>query len=341
MKYYLPIILPLLIYLINLIFKKNNFISNYSGERHQKFLGKNNIPLSGGIFLTLTYIFIFYNSFNLFCIFLFLIFLLGLISDINFLSSPRLRFFLQSIAIFIFVYLSDLHVGPTGINLLDFFLDNIILSYIFTVFCFMIVINGSNFIDGLNGLVIGYYLIIIAIIFNLGAYTNLGISESQIFYVIFLLSCLFLFNLSNQLFMGDGGAYALGFIVSFFLIEIYQNNQNISAFYIVLLLWYPCFENLFSIIRKFRIKKSPMKPDNKHFHQLLFFFLKKDFKFKNNSANNLSSLMIIFYNLIIFVLASLDIYNTQYQILLIVLNIIIYIFFYVRLFKIGFDIKSK
>ena len=41
-------------------------------------------------------------------------------------------------------------------------------------------------------------------------------------------------------------------------------------------LWYPCFENLFSIIRKFNFKKSPISPDNKHLHQLLFIFLKKN-----------------------------------------------------------------
>ena len=54
----------------------------------------------------------------------------------------------------------------------------------------------------------------------------------------------------NQFFLGDSGAYFLSFFIGFILIEIYNANLKISPYFIILLLWYPCFENLFSIIRK-------------------------------------------------------------------------------------------
>jgi len=341
MNYFLLLTLPIFIHFINFFIKKNNLIPNYYGEKHQKFIGKNNIPLSGGFFLVTTIIFIFYNDFILFSSFVFLIFIIGLVSDVNFLSSPRLRFFLQTIVIFLFVYLSKLHIGETRIYFLDFILDNILLSYFFTTFCLMIVINGSNFIDGLNGLTLGYYLMILVIIFKLNLLENIYVNESKIIFLLFLIGFLFLFNIFNQLYVGDSGAYLLGFITSFFLISIHQINQNISPFYIVLLLWYPCFENLYSIIRKFRLKRSPIMPDNNHLHQLLFLFIKKKNSYGNNVSNNLASFIILFYNLIIFILASIDIYNTQYQIFLIFFNIMIYTIFYLRLFTFRYNIKNK
>tara|TARA_B100000787_G_scaffold163914_1_gene146058 strand:- start:1826 stop:2863 length:1038 start_codon:yes stop_codon:yes gene_type:complete len=335
------LILPILIFLINNFCKKNNLISNYTGERHQKFLGKKNIPLTGGIFLTLISVAIFYNNYLLFSIFLFIITILGFISDIKLLSSPRLRFLIQSITIIIFVYFMELNIETTRVFLLDFLLKNLIFNIIFITFCLTIIINGTNFIDGLNGLVLGYFLLISIVIFKLDFFYELQIEKEQLVFFIFLLFCLFVFNIYNKLYLGDSGAYALGFIFSFFLITIYQNNQSISPFYIVLLLWYPAFENLFSIIRKFRIKKSPVFPDSKHLHQLLFNFIKKKFKKRDVYSNNLSSLIILFYNLCIFIAASVNIYETQYQIILIFINVTIYVVAYIRLFNFSFNIKAK
>ena len=57
------------------------------------------------------------------------------------------------------------------------------------------------------------------------------------------------------MYLGDGGSFLFGSIFSLILIEFYLNNPGtISSFFIVLLLWYPAFENLFSIIRKFYLK---------------------------------------------------------------------------------------
>ena len=67
----------------------------------------------------------------------------------------------------------------------------------------------------------------------------------------------------------------IGFIFGSFLIQLNNENYFLSPYFIALLLWYPAFENLFSIIRKRIIKQDPLMPDNFHFHQLLFFYLKK------------------------------------------------------------------
>ena len=93
---------------------------------------------------------------------------------------------------------------------------------------------------------------------------------------------LFFLNIYNKLFLGDSGSYLLGFLFSIELINFYLNNLNISPFFIILLLWYPAFENLFSILRKINFNKSPIYPDTNHLHQLIFSFFrkKKIFSFK-------------------------------------------------------------
>ena len=78
--------------------------------------------------------------------------------------------------------------------------------------------------------------------------------------------------------MGDSGAYTLGLIFSCLLINLNQQTSEISPFFIVLLAWYPSYELLFSMVRKFKFGLSPIKPDNKHFHQLVYFYISKNLK---------------------------------------------------------------
>ena len=340
MIYFLTIAIFFLILIVNTIIKKKKLLPNYTGDIHQRFVEKQMIPLSGGIFIASVFLIMFYKDYTFFCITLSLIFLLGFFSDIKFLTSPKYRLFFQFLVIFIFVHFSNLQIYQTRIYFLDLMTENIWISYFFTTFCILIAINGTNFIDGLNGLVLGYYLIISVIIFKLGLSLQIDIFHSQIIFLIIFLAFLFLLNLLNQFYVGDSGAYSLGFIFSFFLISIYQFNTNISPFFIILLLWYPCFENFFSIIRKFRFNKSPVSPDEKHLHQLLFFFISKKLKLKNIYLNNLSSCLINCYNLIIFSLGSIYIHHTQYQIMLILFNLIVYMIVYSKLFKFKY-LKNK
>ena len=135
------------------------------------------------------------------------------------------------------------------------------------------------------------------------------------------------------MFIGDSGSYVLGFIYGYLLIEIYVNSQNLSPFYIILLVWYPCFETLFSIIRKFRLNRSPILPDTKHLHQLLYISIKKKFKLPNVKTNIYSAIVINIYNLFIVYLASTNVSNSQFQIFLIFISILVYCYLYFSLFK--------
>ena len=157
--------------------------------------------------------------------------------------------------------------------------------------------------------------------------------------LIIILVYLFILNINTKLFMGDSGSYVLGLICGYFLIKIYEVNQEISPYFIILLLWYPCFENLFSIVRKFSLKSSPVNADNNHFHQLVFFYIQKKIGSKKLNPNNFSSYLIILYNLCIFAIGSSNPSDTQLQIILVVFNITIYLLIYFKLFTFKNKIK--
>ncbi len=321
------ILIYILIYLINLCLKKLNYLKSSTGSSHQLFANIS-IPLSGGILIFFPLIFFFAQIYTEIVLIYFLIFILGILSDLNILESPKKRFFYQVIIIIIFSSYMQMEVLPSRILIVDNFLMGTYFSFIFTSFCLMVLINGSNFMDGLNGLFLGYFLIILAILYNLKLYDVLLIQEENFFLIIQILLFILFLNFSNQLFLGDNGAYSLSFFIGCLLIEIYNNYSNLSPYFIILLLWYPCYENLFSILRKLIFKKNPLKPDNSHLHHHIFIFIKFKFEIKNLWANNISSLMINLFNLIILYSGSLKPYNTSFQIQLILFSIISYTFTY-------------
>ena len=330
-------LIPFFIYFFNKFFLKKKILKNFSGELHQKLFGKKNVPLVGGIFLILLLIPVFFFENNIY-LFLFLIFIVGLSSDNKFISSPSKRFFLQTLIILMFVFFLNIEIEITRVILLDFFLTNFYFSIFFSYFCLIILVNGTNFIDGLNGLVLGYYFIISIIILKLTSELNIVYNYSFLIYLIYILLILLVFNLLNKFYLGDNGSYVISLFFGYYLIEFYNINQkDISPFFIILLLWYPCFENLFSIIRKFKINKSPLNPDSNHLHQLMYYFLKKKLNKNNFLLNNLASVIINIYNLSILFIGSLYFYHSQILLILIIINILLYTTIYFRLFKFKFN----
>ncbi len=324
----------ILVYLINFYFVKKKFLPSFSGDKHQKLASNKSIPLSGGIFLISGFCIIFFQPFQTYFFFISLIFLIGLFSDLKILKSAKFRLFFQSIVIFIFVIFFDLQILDTRIEILNQILSQKIITYLFVSFCILIIVNGSNFLDGLNTLVLGYYLIVSYIIYKTELYIFVGL-DSEIFLLWFLfLTLIYLLNFFNNLYLGDNGAYFLGFIYSFILIIIFNNNNSISPYFVILLLWYPGFENLFSILRKMNIKKkSPLLPDPKHLHQLLFIYINKYFVKDKIYANLFIANVINFYNFVIFYFASKNPSDTDYQLSFIIINILIYTLTYLLLFR--------
>ena len=332
----------LLIILISLFLKRKGLLLNYSGDNHQSFSNKGNIPLSGGIFLIFPIIF-FYSNDLILVSFFSIIFLIGFFSDRKILISPKRRFIIQVITILTFVIITDLKILSSRIDLFDIMLSNQVFAYFFSTFCLLILVNGSNFIDGLNGLLISYSLLVIYILSFLGLISDQIISDQNFDLILWLMLLVLFLNIFNILMIGDSGAYLLGLLLGFLIITSHTNNLDVSPYFYISIIWYPCFENLFSILRKLNKNSSPLNPDNKHLHQLVFFFIKKRLGLPVILSNNLSGAILIFFNFLIIYICSLNPSSTIYQVKLIICSALLYISGYLilnKFYELNFKFKK-
>ena len=330
-----------LLILVNFFFKKKSFLVDNKNLVHKSFTSKESVPLSGGIVIFFNLALFSNNYFIL--LFFFLIFILGIFSDLLIITKPLQKFIVQFLVVFFFLNFLDLKVLSTKIYFIDFLIKNNLFAILFTSFCLLILINGTNFIDGINTLVCGYYILIILTILYICSQNKLLIYNFDSFYYLFLsLLVIYFFNISSKVYLGDSGSFLLSFLIGYYLINFCNDNLNliqfISPIFILLLLWYPAFENLFSIIRKIIIKKHPSEPDNLHMHHLLFNFIKK----KNSKTiiynNTLTGNIINLFNLIGFAVSSKFYYHTEYLVYIIIFNVlfytVVYFYFYKKLKKI-------
>tara|TARA_Y100001960_G_scaffold49870_2_gene50587 strand:- start:238 stop:1269 length:1032 start_codon:yes stop_codon:yes gene_type:complete len=327
----------ILSFLLIYISKKYNLFVDFKLEKHKRFSTTLKSYSIGGILLITFFIYslILNQKDYLLFIFLFSIFLLGLFSDLKKLNSANLRFFFQIILVIFFIFFLDLKISYTRVDLFDNILnENILVNIIFTTFCLLILINGGNFVDGLNGIILKYNIIIYVILL-FGLSNNFVYLEKEFLQnLIVVLSILLILNLAGLLYMGDSGAYLLSLFTGIYLINFSNENFFISPYLIVLLLWYPCFELLFSIIRRSLKATKTYKPDNFHLHQLIYSFVKTKLNFKNNLIIHfLTSSTINLYNLVIFLMALNSIHDSKIIIYFIIFNLIIYIFFYKIFYK--------
>ena len=163
------------------IFLRNPFFYLTTGDDHQLFSNQNNIPLVGGIYLIIPIIFMNYQNLY-YSILIVFIFLLGLFSDLKILSSAKKRFIFQIIIVLLSVIFLDLEILSSKLIFFDNFLKNHVFNIFFTSFCLLILINGSNFIDGLNGLLLFNMALIITILLKLNLVNEFFINKDLLLY---------------------------------------------------------------------------------------------------------------------------------------------------------------
>lgn len=278
-----------------------------------------------------------YNNYFLTVVILSIIFfIIGFLEDIKITSSPIIRLFFLFFLSFFVIFYFDIHVLKTQVK----FINNIIyankfFSIIFVCLCLTFIVNGCNFIDGFNGLLIIHSLIIFTILYfvNIWNSNNLFI-ENFLFFFILILVSIFFFNFPKaKIFLGDSGAYIIGVNLAITTIEISNLNPKIPPFFFANLLFYLFFEVIFSFFRKVIIeKKSPFAPDKKHLHMLIFENLKIRVK-DSIKANFLTSLIVNVIYLIV-IIPSLFYYNDEFFCKIYFFFLIFfYFFFYIYLAK--------
>ena len=258
-----------------------------------KFKEKHNyntkiLPLGG---LTLIILFLLnYQYFNFHIIIASIVlFFLGFCSDLKIIKSPYLRFILMLIPISIFIYYSNLSISSNNFPVIGELIENKLFNFIFLLTCILIIVNGCNFIDGVNNNLNIYFILFNLTVIYLKYINDINLDHNIVFLVFSVI--FFFFNYKNILMAGDSGSYLVGFISSVEAVMITNQIENLSKYFAILLLAYPSYEVLFSMIRK--RKNNFFFPDGKHLHLLLIKFNKKN-HIKTSFQLNFINLIIFF-----------------------------------------------
>ena len=328
---------------IYFIFKKYKILQEDINYSEHKKLGKTNKApvLIGGFFIVISLLILLPNNLIFFKVASIFIFLVGILSDKNIISNPQLRLFYQIGTIFFLVHFENLNINGVNINFINYLLNIEYFNYFFTIFCFAVLINGSNFIDGINGLLSGYFILVLVSIFYISNYSiNISKDISEIINLFLVVTTVFyIFNLFGIVYLGDSGSYLLSLTVGFILIKIHQDTNLISPYYIANMLWYPAFENLFSLLRRFLNKNKISSADKLHLHQLIFRFLRSKAFIKNDWINTASGFILILLNLPSIYLATYFYFHSIILISVIFYNISLYLLIYYLLSK-NFRLKK-
>ncbi|NBL00242.1 MAG: undecaprenyl/decaprenyl-phosphate alpha-N-acetylglucosaminyl 1-phosphate transferase [Erysipelotrichia bacterium] len=212
----------------------------------------------------------------------------------------------------------------------EFFILPYAIAIVFTIFTVIGMSSAMNFIDGLNGLASGVSLV------SLAAFGTLAYIYDDLMMVYVCLSLFgavlgfYVWNFPyGKIFLGDGGAYFLGFILAMLSIILSGRHPEITLWYTLAALSYPVIETLVTIKRRINRKKKNGTPffeaERVHLHTL---------KFKRQLRNNAkASWRLVTFHGVVNILALLIHHNIPALILLICLTFAIYMNKYTRILK--------
>lgn len=182
-----------------------------------------------------------------------LLFFVGLAEDLGFQISPRHRLLAAVSSSLLIILVLGFCLPRTGIPIIDIVIDHWAVGIPLTVLVTVGISNGFNLIDGVNGLasltgiVAALALSQIAEVSGFTAMVHLSILMAAGILGFFIINYPF-----GLIFLGDAGAYIIGFVLSWFGIAILINIPDVSPWAILLTLFWPVADTLIAIYRRSR-----------------------------------------------------------------------------------------
>jgi len=200
------------------------------------------------------------------------LFAIGTAEDLTKKIAPMVRFSVALVSALLSFFLMDVRITRLDIIVLDDLLRFLPLSLFITILAIAGFSNAVNLIDGFNGLASGVSMIILIGL----AYVAFKVNDTFLLFlsIVIIAAVLgfFIWNYPRGLiFLGDAGAYIIGFFISVISILLVARHHQVSPWFPMLLLIYPVWETLFSIYRRKFKKGYPLtKADILHFHSLVY-----------------------------------------------------------------------
>ena len=280
--------IQLAIFLFISYLRKKGIESNYSALQK---IHNGEVPRVGGLLFMssffITHIFIDVNYLSLILplsIGSLIIFIFSFYEDLKQSLSPVFRLLVLFLGSLIFISFTKL--PDINITLLNFANDQSFIKAILFILSLMLLMNGFNFIDGLNGLSsFNFFSILLSVIY-IGHFYNDDVLVNITISIFIISIIIFSFNFPfGKIFLGDSGSYIYALFSGALIIFLFERNSQLPTLLAMVILAYPITEMIFSILRKLFNKYSPLKPDLKHLHHLVFKKTNGSLKTRNNLAS--------------------------------------------------------
>jgi UDP-N-acetylmuramyl pentapeptide phosphotransferase/UDP-N-acetylglucosamine-1-phosphate transferase len=199
-------------------------------------------------------------------------FLVGLLEDLTKKIGVKTRLLATAISAGLAGYYMDAWITNLHVTMINDLLAIGFVSVTFTVIAITGLTNAYNIIDGFNGLASMVATISLLAIGFIAFKVNDPVLASVCLIVIGAIGGFFIWNYPRgMIFLGDSGAYLIGFLIAILSILLVKRNSTISPWFALLVNAYPIFETLFTIWRR-RVHqgKNPSLPDAAHFHSLIY-----------------------------------------------------------------------
>lgn len=304
-----------------LLFRRYGYFSDEAQTDKPQRVHRRAVPRAGGIgiYIAMGILIVFPLGAKAF-LSLSLAFLGGILEDFKNNFSPKIRLTMQAIAAASAVILLHAVICYIGLG----FTMPYVVGMLFSIFAIVGMMNALNIIDGFNGLAGGMALLILV---SLGITAYRVEDFAIVRTIVVTLGALMGFLPFNfpkaKIFLGDGGAYLLGFIVSIAGIFLAAEYDGVSPWYILSLFIYPVWEVIFSILRRIRSGKSAFEADAMHLHTLIYRHVTHD--------NAKTTLLILSALLPHIALSTLFAHHSAANVALIGIFIALYLFAYRRL----------
>jgi UDP-N-acetylmuramyl pentapeptide phosphotransferase/UDP-N-acetylglucosamine-1-phosphate transferase len=196
----------------------------------------------------------------------------GIVEDYTGKVRPSRRLVLTMVAALLGYLVLDAKIARLDMPFMSWTLVSPWIVVPLTVLAVAGIANAVNIIDGFNGL---------ASVVTICMLLSLAYVAWQVGDMFVLVSALTVAGATagflvwnypvGLIFLGDGGAYFIGFMLGELAMLLVMRNPSVSTWYAALLLIYPAFETLFSAYRRMFVRgKSPAMPDGIHLHSLIF-----------------------------------------------------------------------
>ena len=198
-------------------------------------------------------------------------FLVGIAEDLTKKVAARWRLLATCISAALAVWLLDAVILHTDIPGIDQLIRWMPMAIALTLLCVTGVANAVNIIDGFNGLASMCVMMMLLGIAYVAFQSGDEFVASTALIAAGAVLGFFVWNFpAGLIFLGDGGAYFIGFVVAELSVLLLTRNPTVSPIFPLLLCAYPIFETIFTMYRRRVLRGvATAQPDGIHLHTLI------------------------------------------------------------------------